>query len=444
MSTPVVEAGSRLADLMSGADHERDPQWMKHLRGQAVADFRSRGLPSAREENWRYTTLDFLGKHAFVPSAGDESAAVDVRAVEALGSDAGAIRLVFVNGRFASRLSTTDRARDGLVVRSVAESLKNDPASLESHLAGPDGAEADVFGAMNTALMEDGAFVRVPAGTSVPGPIEILHIATGGDRPGLVHPHHLVVLEAGAEATVIERYAALAEGLYFNNAVTTVDLGEGARLRHERLQEESPNGYHLSALRVRQAADSAYHLATASLGGIWARTGVTLAFEGEGATAELDGLYLAGDRQLSDVHLDVRHEVPGCASRETFRGILDGRGRAVFDGRVLVAKDAQKTDAQLANDNLVLSRNAEVDTKPQLEIYADDVRCSHGTTVGQLDENMLFYLRSRGIDRDTARQMLCLGFAAGSLEAFSSGTLRERAKALLARRLTAPSKQGAE
>ena len=443
MSTPVVEAASRLAELMSGAAHERDPQWMKHLRGRAVKDFRSRGLPSAREENWRYTTLDFLGKHAFVPPTGDVAATMDVRSIDALGSEAAAIRLVFVNGRFASRLSTTETARDGLVIQSVAACLENDPAMLEPHLAGAASAEADVFGAMNTALMEDGAFVRVAAGTRVPEPVEILHISTGGDRPGLVHPHHLVVLEAGAEATVIERYAALAEGLYFNNAVTTVDLGEGARLRHERLQEESPNGYHLSALRVRQAAGSAYHLATASLGGIWARTGVAVAFEGEGATAELDGLYLAGDRQLSDVHLDVRHQVPGCTSRETFRGILDGRGRAVFDGRVLVAKDAQKTDAQLANDNLVLSRNAEVDTKPQLEIYADDVRCSHGTTVGQLDDNMLFYLRSRGIDSDTARQMLCLGFAAGSLEAFSSTSLRERAEALLARRLTTSSREGA-
>lgn len=230
--------------------------------------------------------------------------------------------------------------------------------------------------------------------------------------------------------------------MYFNNAVMEIVLGRGAELQHDRLQEESPSAYHLAALHVAQSGDSRYRHVTAAIGGAWARTGVTLSLDGERAAAELDGIYLARDRQINDVHVDVRHNVPDCTSRETYKGILDGSGRAVFDGRILVERNAQKTDAALSNDNLVLSRKAEVDTKPQLEIYADDVRCSHGTTVGQLDDTMMFYLRSRGISHDAARQMLCLGFADEILNRFSTKSLRERAKTLLGNRLAVAAQTG--
>jgi len=292
-----------------------------------------------------------------------------------------------------------------------------------------------VFAALNSALMSDGALIHVARGVSSAPPIEILHISVGLDEPGIAHPRHLIVLEEGARAEVIERYCAMGDGSYFNNALIEVALGAGSELVHERVQEESPNAQHLSDLHVRLEAGSRYRLVQATLGGAWSRTDVRVTFEGEGAQAELDGLMLARDQQLNDVHLSVHHKVPHCTSHETFKGILDGKGRVVFDGHIVVARDAQKTDAVLANDNLMLSREAEVDAKPQLEIYADDVKCSHGTTVGELDANMLFYLRSRGISEVQAKQMLCQGFAEEILQKIDHPALRARASGLLAARL---------
>jgi len=268
-------------------------------------------------------------------------------------------------------------------------------------------------------------------------------VSVGLEQPGICHPRHLIVLEDGARAEVIERYCGLGDGAYFTNALIEVSLGSDSELLHQRMQEESPHAQHLSDLQVQLGARSLYRLTLAALGGAWSRNDVRVTFGGEGATAELDGLMLARDRQFNDVHLDVRHEVPHCTSRETFKGILDGSGRVVFDGHIVVARDAQKTDAVLSNRNLMLARSAEVDTKPQLEIYADDVKCSHGTTVGELDPDMLFYLRSRGIPADQAKQMLCQGFAQEVFDTMASQALRARAGQLLASRLlTSTPEQG--
>jgi Fe-S cluster assembly protein SufD len=244
-----------------------------------------------------------------------------------------------------------------------------------------------------------------------------------------------VLLEAGAKATLIERYAGTDATRYFNNSLSEITLQEEAELEHYRLQEESPEAYHLHSLFINQHEQSRYGNTGFSLGGAWSRTELTLDFLGESATADLDGLYLAGEQQLSDVHLDIRHGVPGCASHTSYRGLLHGRGRAVFDGRIEVKTHAGGSDAHLNNANLLLSRNAEVDTKPQLEIHADDVRCSHGATVGQLDPTQLFYLRSRGIDAAEARRLLCLGFAGGILERCGIAPLRERVEAIVSERL---------
>ena len=276
----------------------------------------------------------------------------------------------------------------------------------------------------------------VPDGLRCTRPIDILNISVGMEEPFIAHPRHLIVLGKDARAEVIERYCTTGNGTYFNNALIEIDLGTGSELKHERVQEESPNARHLSDLNVRLAARSRYRLTHASLGGAWARTDLRILFAGEDASAELNGLMLAGGLQLNDVHLDVQHRVPNCTSRENFKSILDGKGRVVFDGHILVAEGAQKTDAELTNDNLMLSRSAEVDTKPQLEIYADDVKCSHGTTVGELDGDMLFYLRSRGIPEPKAKEMLCLGFAEEVLATMDHAPLRARLSDLLTARLT--------
>ena len=240
-----------------------------------------------------------------------------------------------------------------------------------------------------------------------------------------------MVLESGARATLVERYASPGDSVYFNNALVEVLLQDGARLQHYRVQEESINAYHISGLYVRLAGGSDYAGTCLALGGAWSRTDCNVEFSAGGASAQLNGLYVVGDRRFADFHLDVRHSVPDCASRENFKGIVLGRGRAVFDGRILVDKDAQHSDAQLSNANLLLSRNAEVDTKPQLEIYADDVKCSHGTSVGQLDPQQVFYLRSRGIPEAEARKMLCLGFAGEVLDGCTVGGLQEQVQVRL-------------
>jgi Fe-S cluster assembly protein SufD len=341
---------------------------------------------------------------------------------------------VFVNGHLALGLCALSGESDGVTVSALAGGLGEVSEELRRHL-GRIAEQRHVFSALNAALMSDGALIRVPPGVTRDRAIEIMHISVDLQEPGISHPRHLIVLEQDARASIIERYCSLGDSACFNNATIEVALGAGSELAHARTQEEGPNARHLSDLQVRLAERSRYRLVMAALGGAWSRSDVRVTFEGEGAKAELDGLILARDGQLNDVHLDIRHEVPNCSSRETFKGILDGKGRVVFDGRILVARDAQKTDARLSNDNLMLSRSAEVDTKPQLEIFADDVQCSHGTTVGELDGDMLFYLRSRGIPQVQATRILCQGFAQEVLDRLDNPALRERASEQLAARL---------
>jgi Fe-S cluster assembly protein SufD len=348
-------------------------------------------------------------------------------------------RLVFVNGYLAPRLSELSQNQRGIALSSLSGGLGPVRQALRSRM-GASSKHADVFTALNSALMTDGALIRVAGDCMADTPIEILHVTVSGEEPGICHPRHLVVIEEGARAEVIERYCSLGSGGVFTNAKIDVSLGAGSTLKHQRLLEEGTDARHRSDLQVHLGEQSSYQLNQLALGGAWSRSDIQVVFDGEGASAELDGLMLARDGQLNDVHLDVRHEVPGCTSRETFKGILEGKGKVVFDGRILVAKDAQKTDARLSNDNLMLSRSAEVDSKPQLEIFADDVKCSHGTTVGELDADMVFYLRSRGIAEARAVQMLCQGFAQEVIDRIANDELRARAGAVLEQRLAVPAR----
>ena len=293
----------------------------------------------------------------------------------------------------------------------------------------------NVFSALNSALMTDGALIRIAGHCQADSPIEILHLTVNTEEPGICHPRHLIIIEEGGRAEVVERYCSLGAGGVFTNAKIDVSLAANSVLRHQRLLEEGDEARHLSDLQVQLAARSTYALDQVAFGCRWSRSDIRLVFTGEGANAELDGLLMARDGQLNDVHLDVRHEVPHCTSRESFKGIVDGKGKVVFDGRILVAQDAQKTDARLSNDNLMLSRSAEVDSKPQLEIFADDVKCSHGTTVGELDRDMIFYLRSRGLSKERAVQLLCRGFAQEIIEGIANESVRARAGRLFEQRL---------
>jgi Fe-S cluster assembly protein SufD len=402
--------------LLPGAQVE----WLAAQRERALDYFMQAGFPTRKQEAWRYTGLGPVLDEAWGIQAEQVAEHVKAADIARFGiADDAVARLVFVNGRWQRELSSpVGNLPDGLQLDGLRSALEASPERLEALLGKVASQEASGFSALNTALFDDGVWLQVAAGTRLSGPVEIVYLSTGREKYAS-HPRNLLVLEDGAEATVVEHYASLDETPCFTNSVTEIRLGKRAGLEHLRLQDQNTAARHLGNVFIEQEQESRLRAVSVSLGGLWARCEYHNHLQHSGASCGIDGLYVAGERRLADVHLDVDHAVPACRSRLRFRGILTGRGRAVFDGLIRVRPDAQKSDARLSNDNLMLSRDAEIDTKPQLEIYADDVKCSHGTTVGQLDTGQLFYLRSRGIGADAARRMLCLGFAAQVLQGCS-------------------------
>jgi len=431
-----LAALERWVDRPAAEPGARGLDWLESERVLALERARERGVPDHKAEAWRYTGLERLFAQEFTARPEAVPTVTEDDLERLLVPDLEADRVVLVNGRFSPTLSRLDHVPSGMRAGSLRQFLAEEPEELRASLNRIAGHGVHVFSDINTAAMDDGFVLVVGRNASPERPIELIHLATaGGTQAGVAQPRHLVVLEAGAEATLIERYLSSEVSAYCTNSVMEVALGADSLLSHCRVQEEGPNAFHLSSLYLRQDARSRYEGVSFGIGGAWARTDLVARFAGEGAACEIDGLYLAGDGQLMDFHLDVEHRVPGCTSRENFKGILLGKGRAVFDGRVFVAQDAQKTDAALSNKNLLLSRSAEVDTKPQLEIHADDVKCSHGTTVGQLEPEMLFYLRSRGLSEPLARRMLCLGFAEEIVDAIGQEPMRHYLSSLVGGRL---------
>ncbi len=409
-------------------------QWLTGERQAAVERFSELGFPDRRQEGWRYTSVKDLLQQDFItadPAGGFSEPAVKKQFL----AEPVAGRLVFVDGLFRPELS--DTAIPGVQVGNLRGVMAAADRPILQALGSLSGSGSHGFSALNLATMQDGAVIRVIAGSEVQQPIELLQVATRSAAGRTLRPRHLILLEEGSAATLVERYLALEEGCYFNNLVCEILLADRARLRHQRVQQESLQAYHLSELYLGLQAGADYRLVTAAVGGAWSRTTINNRFAGVGANCELDGFYLAGDGQLVDYHLDVDHAVPGCTSRENFKGIVTGHGRAVFDGMIRVQEQAQKSSAHLTNANLMLSRQAEIDTKPQLEILADDVQCSHGTTVGQLDPQAVFYLRSRGLDEDQARRLLCIGFAEEIIERFEAESLRRQLSESIRQRVEA-------
>jgi Fe-S cluster assembly protein SufD len=385
-------------------------------------------IPGRRQEAWRYTSVGEILAQGFTPAEPDLDLGLTAEVNDWLLPTTDTHRLLFINGHFAPAFSSVDNLPEGVTLGGLRGALHRDPKALTVWFGQTANHRRDIFTALNTALMNDGLFIHVGRDIALERPIEVMHLNLAPERPLLIQPRNLIVLEAGARAELIERFRSVGESVYFHNGVSELLVEERAELRHTRLQEESRSAYHLHESFLAQAADSRYRLSAFSLGGKWSRDDLQVRFQGEGADCETHGLSLVGDRQLADQHLDVLHDTPRNASRHNFKGIAYGDGKSVFDGRILVEKDAQKTDAHLNNKNLLLSRRAEVDTKPQLEIYADDVQCSHGTSVGQLDPQQLFYMRSRGIDAAKAMKMLCVGFAGEVLETIDYESIRWHAE----------------
>lgn len=400
--------------------------WLETKRAAARAQVRDLGVPTSKQEAWRYTSLKRLLEQGFVPADEPITALQPEDIEDCLVPGLESHRVVLVNGRYLPGLSQLGELPPGVRIGGLQQILASDPDVLRDRVNGVAGDDQTLFAALNTAGLDDGVVILLERGVALSKPVELIHLSVGMDEPRVAQPRHILALEDGAQASLIERYLSLGHSLYCTNSVLEIALGRDAVLKHPRIQNESPGAFHITGLFLSLGRGSRYAGVNIGLGGSWARTELRVAFAGEHAECDLQGLYLAGDQQLVDYHLDVDHRLPHCTSRENFKGILYGKGRAVFDGRVYVAPDAQKTDAAMSNRNLLLSEGAEVDAKPQLEINADDVKCSHGTTVGQLEPEMLFYLRSRGIKASLARRMLCLGFAGEILDCLESEPLRER------------------
>lgn len=422
-----------LADVLR-AGTPIEPAWLTALRRRAFEHFRTVGFPTTREEEWRFTSLAPIVDTTFnhTPPRSDVRAA-DLARFRQNGELAAL--LVFVNGVFAPDLSEFKALPKGATVAPIADSIAKHGKRIEAHLGHHAKFDRHGLMALNTALFRNGFYVHLDAGTVVEKPIKLLHISTGATQPVAAHARHLMIFEPGSQATLIETHAALDGATYFNTNVTEVVVGANAHIDHYRVQEESLAAFHYSALHLVQDRASTFRSHAFDFGGALVRNDLFGTLDGEGCEAILNGLYMLKGRQHVDNFMWVEHVKPNIPSHELYKGILDDNASAVFTGRIYVHSEAQKTDAKQTNQNLLLSDNARVNTKPQLEIYADDVKCTHGATIGQMDQTALFYLMSRGVARDEARNLLVLAFASDITERIRLEPLRERVAGLLRERL---------
>ncbi len=406
--------------------------WLQPVRRAAIARFTELGFPTTRDEDWRYTNVAPLAQIAFQLTS-DSRVELSPRAIEQfMLPGLGGIQLVFVNGRYAPSLSSPGSPGGGLTVRSLAQAIREDRDVLEQHLARYAGYHQDAFSALNTAFMEDGAFVHVARGRVIEEPIRVLFVSTATADPIATHPRNLIVMDEDSQAVILEDYVALDADVYFSNVVTEVVVGQNSVLTHYMIERESHQAFSVSTLRLEQGRSSNVTSHTVLLGGALVRNNVHPVFAGEGSECLINGLFMATGSQHMDNFMRVEHASPHCDSRQFYHGILDGRSHGIFSGRIIVHKDAQKTDAKQTNKNLLLSQEAQIDSKPQLEIYADDVKCTHGATIGQIDQDAIFYLRSRGIAEDAARALLLFGFAGECLERMKAEPIRRYLETLVA------------
>lgn len=406
--------------------------WMTAARQSAFERFEEHGFPTKREEEWKYTDVAAIGKRT---SLAPDNIPPDPSSEAALFAWTLAQEnmhlLVFVNGHFSSELSAVGELPSGARLESLSDVLDAN-ADLPQTLFDQQ-HEHTVFAALNTALTTDGAVLQLAPGVVLEKPVYLLFVASG--RGTAIYPRNIFILGEGAHASVIEHYFGMLEAHNFTDAVTQISLGAGAQLQHCKLIQEGKDAFHVAGIHAEQAAGSRFASHSFALGGRLARNDITSRLNGPGCHCSFDGLYLLDGKQLADHHTRVDHLAPSCTSREYYRGILDGESHGVFNGKVVVHPHAVKTDAHQSNRNLLLSRQAEVDTKPQLEIFADDVKCTHGATVGHLDDDSLFYLRSRGIDAESARSLLIYGFANDIIGRIEVPEMRARIEHLVLDRL---------
>ena len=410
---------SYLDSLLEGRPPASPLTWLNELRANAVDRVGALTVPTTRDEDWRFTDISPLTKLSFQPAQDLLQLAPATVAQWAIPE--AAARLVFVDGIYAPQHSFN---RTGCTVENLAAGVNRQGAGVQTHLGRHAGFEHNAFAALNTAFLHDGALIVVPRDFALAAPVHILFIATR--KHAASYPRCLVVAEEGSALTLVEDYVALQSEAYFTNAVTEVALAGNAQVHHVRVQRDGAEAFHFANCAVSLAQASRYHSVSVALGARISRHNLGALLAAEGAECSIDGLALIGGAQLADTHSLIDHAVPQCVSRQLHKCIVDGAARAVFNGNIMVRAGAQRTDSSQSSRNLLLSGKARVDTKPQLEIFADDVKCAHGATVGQLDVDEVFYLKSRGLSDTAARNLLTYAFGAEVIERIPVATLRNR------------------
>jgi Fe-S cluster assembly protein SufD len=395
----------------------RRHSWLNKIREKAIEGFDALGFPNARDEEWRFTSVSPITSVPFKPPDPPQDLPDISELSDFTVCENACTQLVFLNGFFSEKLSTVKLLPKGVRIDSLVRALDTQRPLIEPVLAKQASFQKNTFTALNTAFMSDGAFVYLPSGTVLKDPVHLLFLSMGATEPAMSAPRCLILAGNGCQASIVESYAGLDKGLYFTNAVSEICIGKNSVIDHYKLQRESENAFHMATIQVAQENDSSYTSHSLSLGGALVRNNINVVLDGPGADCVLNGLYVTKGRQHVDNHTSIDHARPNCTSRELYKGILDDASSGVFNGRIIVQKDAQKTNAKQTNKNLLLSKHASINTTPQLEIRADDVKCTHGATIGQLNDEELFYLRSRALDRETARTLLTYAFASELLQA---------------------------
>ncbi len=408
------------------------PDWLRTARSSAFARFIAGGFPTTRDEEWKFTNVAAIAATPFRRiGAAEGFSRADLEPF--LFTDASRLLAVVINGRFSARLSSLDSLPAGVTISGMAEAMTDQPP-----LEGPSLKSAHPFVLLNTAFCEGGVFVHIEPKAVVTEPIHVLFISAPGADPGLVAPRLFVVVGEQSQSSIVENYAGVGDAPVLTTAVTEFLLGPGAMMDHVKVQRETAEAFHMASTFVHLHRASTFTSQAITFGGRIARNDITATLAGDGAECTLNGLYVADGETLVDTHTTIDHAMPHCPSHEVYKGILAGRAKAVFNGKIIVRPDAQKTDAKQTNKALLLSDEASINTKPQLEIFADDVKCTHGAAIGQLDADQLFYLRARGIGLQDARNMLIHAFASDVLNGIKHDAVRERLEQVLVEKLHLP------
>ncbi|MGI8924428.1 MAG: Fe-S cluster assembly protein SufD [Fimbriimonadales bacterium] len=401
------------------------------MRRGAMARFLELGIPTTKDEEWKFTSAREIAETDFDFST--PQVEVDLKRMDQVAFGTGGPLLVFVNGAFSPEHSHSDGLPDGVIVKSLRRALSEDAPIVEKHLGKVIDFDEAAFTALNTAFFQDGFFVYIPESTIVEQPIYVAFIAASSGKAAISHPRNLLVIENHAQASVVESYIGDA-GASFVNAVTECVAGDDAVVEHAKLQLGNTEAFHVTSMQIVQGGASNVKSTVVTIGGKWVRNDTNSILNGQGCECTIDGLYIGHGDQHIDNHTRLDHAQPNCPSHELFKGVLTDKSSAVFNGKIIVRQIAQKTDSKQSNMNLLLSDDAVINTKPQLEIFADDVRCTHGATIGRLDEDALFYLRSRGIDKTDARNLLIYAFASDVIDRIKIPELRESLEEMLFKR----------